>query len=233
MNIKKKIERYLQAAPKPPAPDGLLNRLQEDAAVTNVKPYASFARRFFAPTGRSISFRRVAVAAAIAFVILLPLSYGAAKAIKHFRTFVLTFEYPEDDITYTVSSGTDAESEEDAKKTLEEFGKLYREGKAKEVKPGLWQVTLSNGEKFSYGGRHPELAGLMHTEEAKQVIKEEFDEIQKLRKASKFEKTYKPEHDFEVDGVKHKYFEARYTLSNGKVVTIGSSEPTKDDEDKD
>jgi hypothetical protein len=228
MNIKKKIEQYLQAAPKPPAPDDLLDRLQENAAVTNVKPYTSFARRFFAPTGRSISFRRVAAAAAIAFVILLPLSYGAAKAIKHFRAFVLTFEYPEDDITYTVSSRTEGKSEEDAKKTLEEFGRLYREGKAKEVKPGVWQVTLSNGEKFNYGGRHPELAGLMHTEEAKQVIKKEFDEIQKLRKAGKYKRVFIKE--LKENGVRVRIYEDSFTLSNGEVIKTSTSEPVKDED---
>ena len=223
MNIKKKIEQYLQAAPKPPAPDGLLNRLQEDAAVTNVKPYASFARRFFVPTGRSISLRRVAVAAAIAFVILLPLSYGAAKVIRYFTI---------GEITIVVKNSDNIKNEKDAQKALEEFGELYREGKAEEVEPGVWVVTLSDGEKFSFASNNPEWVGLPGAEKEK-LLKKQFDEIEELRKAGKFEKTYKPEHDFEVDGVKHRYFEARYTLSNGKVVTIGSSEPAKDDEDKD
>ena len=64
-------------------------------------------------------------------------------------------------------------------------------------------------------------------------MKKQFDEIHELGKAGKFEKIYKPEHDLLVDGVKHRYFEARYTLSNGKVVTLGASEPAEDEEDKD
>ena len=223
MNIKKKIEQYLQAAPKPPAPDGLLNRLQEDAAVTNVKPYASFARRFFVPTGRSISLRRVAVAAAIAFVILLPLSYGAAKVIRYFTI---------GEIRIVVKNSDNIKNEKEAQKALEEFGKLYREGEAKEINPGVWQVTLPSGEKFSFAGNNPEWVGLPEAEQ-RGLLKKQFDEINELRKAGRCEKIYKPEHNYEVDGVKYRYFEARYTLSNGKVVTIGSSEPVKDDEDKD
>ncbi len=48
------------------------------------------------------------------------------------------------------------------------------------------------------------------------------------------QKTYKPEHDFVVDGVKHRYFEARYTLSDGTVKTLGDSEPVlEEDKNKD
>jgi len=234
MNIKKKIGQYLRAAPKPLAPDNLLNKLQEDAAVTNVKPHASFARRFFAPTGQSISFRRVAYAAVIVIAVMLPLSYGAAKVIKHFKVFEAMFEYPEDNTVYTVidTVGSDTlHSEEDAKKSQKEFYRLYKEGKAEEVEPGVWVVTLSDGTKSGYAG-DPEVLGLSETER-KELLKKQFDEINELRKAGKFEKTYKPEHDFEVDGVKYRYFEARYTLSSRKIVTIGSSEPVKDDEDKD
>ena len=67
----------------------------------------------------------------------------------------------------------------------------------------------------------------MNTEKTKQKLKKQFDEIEKLRKAGKFEKIYKPEHDYDVNGVKYRYFAARYTLSNGNIVTIGSSEPAK------
>lgn len=235
MNTKKKIEQYLHIAPKPLAPGGLFDRLKEDAAVTNVKPHVSVIRRWFAPTGQSISLRRV-VAAVIAIAVMLPVTYGAAKIIKkYFITFEAEFEYPEDGTVYKTATslvigGDNINSEEDAKKVLEEFGKLYREGKAKEVKPGVWVVTLSNGEKFAYGGGDPEWAGLSDAEK-KELLKKQFDEINELRKADKFEKTYKPEHDFVVDGVKYRYFDARYTLSNGKVVTLGQSEPVKEEDD--
>ena len=82
MNVKKKIEQYLRAAPKPPAPDGLLDKLQADVSVQDIKTHRSSLRRWFALTGRSISPWRAAAAAAIAIAVLLPLSYGATKLIK-------------------------------------------------------------------------------------------------------------------------------------------------------
>jgi len=70
MNTKKKIERYLRAAPKPSAPEGLLDRLRNDVAVTDAAAHQSLLRRWFAPTGRSVSLWRVA-AAAVAIVAAL------------------------------------------------------------------------------------------------------------------------------------------------------------------
>jgi Tol biopolymer transport system component len=84
MNTEKKIEQCLRAAPNPPVPDGLLNKLQEDVALVEVKTKQSALRRWFAPAGGSISLLRVAAAAAIAVAVLLPLSYGATKLIKRF-----------------------------------------------------------------------------------------------------------------------------------------------------
>lgn len=238
MNTEKKIEQCLKAAPKPPAPDGLLDKLQKDTALRDIKTRRSALHRWFAPAGERISFRRVAAAAAIAIAVLLPLSFGATKVVrKYFITFEAEFEYPEDNTVYKttqtmVMSGDNIKSEEDAKKVLEEFGKLYREGKAEEIKPGVWVVTLSNGEKFAYGG-DPDVLGLSD-DERKELLKKQFDEIHELKKAGKVEKTYKPEHDFVVDGVKHRYFEARYTLSDGTVKTLGDSEPVlEEDKNKD
>ena len=232
MNTEKKFEQFLRAAPKPPAPDGLLDKLQADASARDIKTQRSALRRWFAPAGGSISPWRVAAAAAIVILVLLPLSYGAAEVIKHFITFQATFEYPEDNTVYTVMrtiSSDKIQTEEDARKAEEEFYRLYKEGKAEEVKPGVWSATLSNGERFNYG-EDPELLGLSDAER-KEVLKKQFDEINELKKAGKFEKTYKPEHDFVVDGVKHRYFQARYTLSNGKVVTLGDSEPVKEEDE--
>lgn len=84
MNMQKKIEQYLRTAPKPPAPDGLLDKLQADISVQDIKTHRSSLRRWFAPTGQSISPWRVAAAVAIAIMVLLPLSYGATKLIKRF-----------------------------------------------------------------------------------------------------------------------------------------------------
>ena len=84
MNTEKKIEQCLRAAPKPPAPDNLLDKLQKDVTLGKIKAPQSVLRRWFALTGRSISPWRVAAAAAIAIAVLLPLSYGATKLIKRF-----------------------------------------------------------------------------------------------------------------------------------------------------
>jgi len=86
MNTEKKIEQCLRAAPKPPTPDNLLDKLQKDVTLGKIKAPQSVLRRWFAPTGRSISPWRVAAAAAIAIAVLLPLSYGAIKLIKRFIT---------------------------------------------------------------------------------------------------------------------------------------------------
>jgi hypothetical protein len=170
MNTKKEIERYLQTAPKPTAPDGLLERLRENATSTDTDKRDSLIRRWFAPTGQSMSPWRVAVAAAIAVVLMLPLSYGAIKIAKvYIHTFVEESRWTDDDgtvhmtVTETVLSSHLPDPEK-ARKALEEFGNLYRQGKAVEIKPGVWAVTLSDGEEFAYSGRHPELVGLPDAE---------------------------------------------------------------------
>jgi len=238
MNTNKKIDKCLKAAPKPPAPDGLLNKLQADLSARDIKTQRSALRRWFAPAGERISFRRVTAAAAIAIAVLLPLSFGATKVVKkYFITFEAEFEYPEDNIVYRtsqtiVTTDDNIKSEEDVKKVFEEFGRLYREGKAEEIRPGVWQVVLSNGEKFNYGG-DPEILGLSEAER-KKLLKKQFDEIHELKKAGKYEKTYKPEHDYVVNGIKYRYFEARYVLSDGTAKTLGDSEPViEEDEHKD
>ena len=229
MNTRNKIEQYLHNAPKPPAPDGLLDKLKNDVSLRKFDAHSSAIRSWLAPTGGTVSLRRIAAMALIAIAIMFPLSYGAVKIVKYF-IMELTFEYPEDNTTYVVTSTFEGKNEENIRETLEEFRKLYNEGKAEEVKPGVWVVTLSSGEKFAYAGDNPEQATLTFSEDEIQLLKEQFDEIHELRKAGDFEKIYKPEHDFEVDGVKYRYFEAHYTLSNGKVVRVGDSEPAEDED---
>lgn len=84
MNMQGKIENCLRAAPKFPAPDSLLDRLRADVAVREINTHVGVVRRWFAPTGGAIS--RWRVAATIAIMVLLPLSYGASKLIKRFIT---------------------------------------------------------------------------------------------------------------------------------------------------
>jgi hypothetical protein len=86
MNTQKKFEKYLRAAPKPSASDGLLEKLQADISLQDMKTHQSSLRRFFAPTGRSVSPWRVAAAIAVTIAVLLPLGYGATKLIRRFAS---------------------------------------------------------------------------------------------------------------------------------------------------
>lgn len=166
MNAKKRIENCLRAAPKPPIPDGLLDRLQNDAALGEVRTKRSVLRRWFAPTGGRISRWRVATTAAIAIAVLLPLSYGADKLIKiyHFR-----FESRQvnDDGTVTVTrteitlSG-DFADEEEARRINRETRELKKAGKyertfLKEIEINgvkrriyTYRYTLSNGQVIAF-----------------------------------------------------------------------------------
>ena len=98
MNMQKKIDQFLKAAPKPPAPDNLLDKLQSDLSLKDMKTHQSSLHRWFAPTGRSISPWRVAAAAVITIAVLLPLSYGATKLIKRFIAIsqlpTITVDFP-------------------------------------------------------------------------------------------------------------------------------------------
>ena len=234
MNTKKKIEQFLRSAPKPPAPVGLLDKLNNNVTFTEGKRRVSIIRKWFAPAGGSISPWRVAAAVAIAIIVLLPLSYGATKVIKHFtvvEVFDATFEFPENNVMVgakaVIASSDPDFNEEEAWKVQKEFRKLYEEGKAIEVEPGVWQVTLSDGSVFG-GNIDPEMLGLSEAER-KEFLKKQFDEIHELRKAGKFERTFIKE--VEKNDVKIRLYEDRFTLSNGKVITIGSGEPIIDEND--
>jgi len=100
MNMQKKIEQYLRAAPKPPAPDGLLDKLQADVFVQDIKTHRSSLHRWFASTGQSVSPWRVAAAAVITIAVLLSLSYGATKLIKRFITISQLSAIKEVDFPY-------------------------------------------------------------------------------------------------------------------------------------
>ena len=162
---------------------------------------------------------KLAAAVIIGIVVLLPLAYGAAKIVKHFLI---------DDIRIVVKDSNKISTEQDAKNAIQEFGKLYREGKAKEVKPGVWVVTLSNGEEFACSSHNPEWVGLS-PEEKNKLLKAQNEEIQKLRETGNFERTFIKE--VEENGVKIRLYEDRFTLSNSKVITVTFSEgqpPKKD-----
>ncbi len=119
-------------------------------------------------------------------------------------------------------------TEEDARKAEREFYELYKQGKAEEVEPGFWVATLSNGKGFGYGG-DPEMLGLSEAER-KEFLKKQFAEIDELRKAGKYERTFIKE--VEKNGVKIRLYEDRFTLSNGKVITMGAGEPVKEEDNQ-
>ena len=102
---------------------------------------------------------------------------------------------------------------------------LYKQGKAEEVEPGHWVATLSDGTRFGIN-IDPEMLSLSDTER-KEFMKKQFDEINELRKTGKYERTFIKE--VEENGVKIRLYEDRFTLSNGKVITIGTGEAVKDD----
>ncbi len=167
MNKEKKIEHYLITAPKPPAPDSLLNKLQEDASNSNIRARPSILRRWFAPTGGPVSLVRVAALIAIATMVLIPLSYAGGKIIK---TYIFTegpevevIENEDGSVTKVGSISVKVESEdisdeeevEAARQEIEELKKtgnfertLLREWEEKGMRFSLYKVsyTLSNGK---------------------------------------------------------------------------------------
>ena len=223
MNMKNKIEQCLRAAPKPTAPDGLLGKLQNNIAFREIKTKRSNLRRWFSPKGGSVSGWRVAAFAAIAIAVIMPLSYGATKAVKYvITTFEAEFEYG-DNMVYKVktsvaSSSDNIQSKEAALKAQQEFYELYKEGKAEEIKSGVWVATLSDGEKFAFAG-NPESLGLIENERT-ELLQEQFDEINELRKAGEYERTFIKE--IEEDGVTIRLYKDTFKLSGGKVVTLTS-----------
>jgi len=178
MNTENKIEQCLRAAPKPPAPDGLLDKLQADVSAQDIKTKRSALRRWFAPTGRSISPWRVAAAAAIAIAVLLPLTYGAVKIVK-----VYTFRI-------------------DTRQVNEDGG----------------ITAISTSVKLS--------GYFADEEEAKRV----WQETRELKKAGKYERTFLEE--IERNGVKYRYYNYRYILSNGQVVAFSESERVKEEDNQ-
>ena len=210
--------------------------MKADVSAQDIKTQRSALRRWFAPAGGSISPWRVAAATAIAIAVLLPWSYGATKTVKHIiKTFEAKFEYPQDDggvHGYGVGGGIGSNdpnfTEEDASRVEREFYELYKQGKAKEVAPGMWMAILSNGKGFGYSG-DPDLLGLSEAER-KEFLKKQFDEIDELRKAGKYERTFIKE--VEKNGEKIRRYEDRFTLSNGKVITMGALESVKNEDNQ-
>lgn len=136
MNTEKRIEQCLEAAPKPSASDGLLNKLQNDITSGGIKAQPSFLRKWLAPAGGPISAWRVAAVATIAVMVLLPLTYAGGKVIKNYvleEVFevVETVETEEGRVTKvaTVSVVSVAPDEPPKEEEIREMDELKKAGK--------------------------------------------------------------------------------------------------------
>jgi len=147
----KKIEQYLRTAPKPPTPEGLRNKLRENMALIAGKRCGSIIRRWFAPTDGSISPWRVAAAAAIATMILLPLSYAGGKIVK---TYIFTegpkvevIENEDGSVTKigTLSVVTDTSGEQANEEEANEIEELRKAGKGERILVKEW---VEQGMRF-------------------------------------------------------------------------------------
>jgi len=238
MNTQKKIEKCLKSAPKPAAPDGLLNRLQEDVAAGEIKKRVTVIRRWFAPTDQSISPWRVAAAAVIAILVLLPLTYGATRIIKFVvEEFTIMYGVDDEDTKYITAyafnptiRGDCINNEEDAKQAEKEILQLIKEGKADKISSGEYKAVLSNDGEVIYDTLGIPIEILL-SENRKEEIKKLTDEIEKLKKAGEFERTF-------LDVVKSPkgrdvyIYKTRYTLSSGVIITLNSAYEHKVEEIK-
>jgi hypothetical protein len=167
MDTDKRIEQYLRAAPQPLTPDGLGGRLQNDVAFTDAKTPRSVLRGWFAPAGGPVSLGRVAAAAILAVVVLLPLTYAGSRIVRTYFTEgpqVEVMQNEDGSVTKTgslsVSVSTcgdqaDAQDIENSRAEIEELKKagqfertLVREWTEQGMEFRLYEVsyTLSSGK---------------------------------------------------------------------------------------
>lgn len=238
MNAEKKFDKYLKTPPKPPVPDDLLGKLQKDVTVGNIKTHHLAIHRWFAPAGGQVSLWRTAAAVVIASMVLLPLTYGATKIIK-FVVEEFTFIYGVDDeqaefiMAYSFNPtirGDCINNEEDANQAEKEILQLIKEGKAEEISHGEYKAILLNGGEVTYDTLGIPIE-ILQSENRKEGIKELTDELEKLRKAGEFERTF-------LDVVKSPkgrdvyIYKTRYTLPNGVTISLNSGYEHKVEEIK-
>jgi hypothetical protein len=235
-NVDRNLEEQIQGLCDRTSP-ALDRRILSDLAGR--LPPAQTRRPILMPAGigRTIMMSKrfkIVAAAVVALAIMLPVSYGTVKAIKKHFTVAedkVTFEYPGPNgpVSYVYGrsvsvSSSDAASEQEARAHLEEFFRLYQEGKATQIEPGIWRATLSNGEEFAYAG-NPAHHQLEFTEEDKTRLKQQTDEMNALRQAGQAERTFWKE--TEENGVRMRLYHVRYTLSDGRVITVCEGEEIK------
>ena len=158
---------------------------------------------------------KIAVVAIIALAVLLPLSYGAAKIIKSFRV---------ERVATIKVQNAEGFDEEKAQKALEHAKKMIEEGKAEEIRPGVYRVKLPDGEVVELGTF---TSGSLDDMPPK--IRAILEEVEKLREAGDFEDTLIDEYT-EDDGTKVAIYEEVYTLSSGATQKFTRKEVTKETE---
>ena len=228
MNTQKKIGQSLRDAPKPVASEDLLDKLQKDINLGSVKTQRPALRRWFAPAGGQVSLWRVAAAAAIAIMVLLPLTYGATRIVK-FVVEEFTVMYGVDDASaeyitaFSFSPtirGDCINNEEDAKQAEKEILQLIKEGKADKINSQEYRAVLSDGGEVIYDTLGLPIEILL-SENREEEIKKLTDEMVKMEKSGEFERTF-------LDVVKSSkghdvyIYKTRYTLSNGVTISLNS-----------
>jgi len=225
MKDNEKIEKLLRSTADVSVPDGLQEKLQGDLERVALKKRHSIIHSWLAPSGESVSPRRIACAAAIAIACLIPISYGAVKIIKTF-----TVEVEGVNIT-TAEKGDNINSEKEAKESIKEMLKIIRDGKAKEIRNDkgiyVYKGVRSDGEEFTFGSHSPIEPNGNLGEKRKEVRAE----AEKLREAGKFERTFLKEIVGENGMIIHLYEEV-FTLSNGEVFSTTYAESVPATEEK-
>jgi hypothetical protein len=145
---------------------------------------------------------KLALAAALAMIVL-PLTYGAAtKIAQRFRV-----ERQQE----VVVQSTGEISKDDAERAAAEARQLVSEGKAEEIRPGVFRVTLSDGKVVELGGK---AAGTM--DHMPPELKAMLEEMEALRQAGNFEETLVREWT-ENDGTKVSVYKETFTLADGTI----------------
>jgi hypothetical protein len=158
---------------------------------------------------------KITVIAIIALAVLLPLSYGAAKIIQSYRV----------ERTATIKvKAAEGFDEKKAQEALEYAKKVIEKGEAEEIRPGIYRVTLPDGEVVELGTT---TSGSLDDMPPK--MRAILEEVEKLREAGDFKDTLIDEYTKD-DGTKVSIYEEVYTLSNGDTQKFTRKEEIKETE---
>ena len=157
---------------------------------------------------------RIVIAALVAIAIGLPLSYGAVKGVKK---IVHRFTW-----SRTIVSSSGDLPEQEMKGIVEEAKKLIDEGKAKEVSPGVYEVTLPGNKKVKMAIRTSDGSEMPEPPDEAAAL---FDEVMQLRQSGDFERV-EIDRWTEDDGTEVILYQDRFTLADGTVCTGETREET-------